>query len=158
MQLPFTVCYFRQPCLRKWQAICRSYISTTWIYRKFVINLNIVFQSLSKSVTKQKKSYLCIHTSKRWVTIRNVRAITDTFSLSSDAPEEEKHFKIPTELIQHVKMPADLAQQVKISAALTQQGKLPTGKGGTCQKNMFHFIFHHSKQPLLCISQKLFTP
>ncbi|XP_043213532.1 hormone receptor 4-like isoform X2 [Amphibalanus amphitrite] len=45
----------------------------------------------------------------------------------TDAPEEEKHFKIPTELIQHVKMPSDLAQQVKISAALSQQGKLPAG-------------------------------
>ena len=45
-----------------------------------------------------------------------------------DAAEEEKPFKIPTDMIQHVKMPSDLAQQVKISASLAQHGRLPAGK------------------------------
>ena len=50
--------------------------------------------------------------------------------------EEEKPFKIPTELIQHVKMPTDLAQQVKMSADLAQQGKLSAGKFIKTNKNL----------------------
>ena len=69
---------------------------------------------------------------KKKVIFRTLTVLDHFFLFSSDVPEEEKHFKIPTELIQHAKAaPSDLAHahQVKIPASLAQQaGKLPTGK------------------------------